>query len=616
MTHQGHGQQPTNQPNDDWFWSRPQPEEPSTQAQTEHTQVIPMEDTQVVPLQDTQVIPVEDLAAGGAVTGASAAPHSAAAPGVETTSVDPTWAPPSGQPWQAALTEAPSTGQPAQAQAQVPGVGAGEVPTPDAGGSQIPVAGQVPPNPWREQELPQTPWELSAEPGWGGSVPPGNHSASGSQTQSGANPQPDGWPAPQTVPGPDGMPGTWYVQGSAPAPKRRRGGTMLAVLATGVVAGAVMVGGMDVVRSGNPSPSAAQPAQTEQAGGADGSTQDPTGQDDGSLPAEGSPRDPWGTADESDSQDSEPGAEPTRASKDQSRGVVLIRAASNTGRGAGTGMVVSQDGYVLTNYHVVQSSTRVDVQLATTGRGYTADVIGHDPVNDVALLKLEGAKDLETVTFDDDQLAVGDEVTAVGNANGQGYLSGAAGRVRELNSSITVANENAASGQEELSDVIKTSAAAQPGDSGGPMFDAEGEVVGMTTAGQTASSGIRTQSVTVASYAVPIERARKIIEEIQQGKEEGTTRVGPRAYLGVSVQTLEGRSMVVSSVVQDGPAARVGLQRGDRITSIDGMDVTTHASLSDKLAEHEPGDSVEIGWTDAAGQERRGTVELGESPVN
>ncbi|MEL4504674.1 trypsin-like peptidase domain-containing protein [Luteococcus sp. H138] len=404
-------------------------------------------------------------------------------------------------------------------------------------------------------------------------------------------------------------------QFGAAAPQRARSGTrgLVALFAASVLTGMAVLQAPGLVSSGSnrvpdtsSQPSAPQTQPTEQ-------------EEQDGTPAEQQPWDPWGQQGQSEQPEAageEESAGQTTASASQSKGVVLISTTTAAGQGAGSGMVITTNGHVLTNYHVVQSSTRVQVQVASTRKTYTATVVGHDASNDVALLKLEGADNLETVTIDDDELATGDVVTAVGNANGQGYLSAATGKVTDLASSITVRNESSASGSERLSDVIKTTAGAQPGDSGGPMIDDEGEVVGMTTAGQTASSGIRTQNTTIASYAVPIERALGIIQQIQAGTESGTVKIGPNAYLGVSVRSLDDGSLAVASVVSGGPAEQAGLGRGDVITSVGGAEVGSRASLSEQLATREPGDRVVVGWVDSLGEVHRATVTLGSSPVN
>lgn len=390
----------------------------------------------------------------------------------------------------------------------------------------------------------------------------------------------------------------------APRPGTARsmltGLTLGALLGAGVAGPAVLHLANQRVADQATAP-ASQQAPTQQA-----PTLQPT------LPEGQSPQYPWEQSGQS-GQDSATGQ--SKASADQSRGVVLIEAGSDNARGAGTGMVVSPDGKVLTNYHVVQSSTQVQVTVASTGKQYTATVLGHDASSDVALLQLKDASGLETVTVDDDELASGDQVTAVGNANGQGFLTAASGRVTQLDATITVSNESSPSGSERLTNAIRTTAQAQPGDSGGPMFDAEGEVVGMTTAGSQAAGGINTRNATVASYAVPIGRAMGIIQQIQQGKESGTVRVGANAYLGITVTTRQS-SVQVASVVADGPAAKAGLAPGNVLLTIDGATIDSHAALAEVLATDQPGDRVELEWLDAQGQTTRGTVELGNSPIN
>lgn len=299
---------------------------------------------------------------------------------------------------------------------------------------------------------------------------------------------------------------------------------------------------------------------------------------------------------------------------DQIRGVVLITSTTLSGEGAGTGMVLTASGQVLTNYHVVEGSTSLTATVADTGEQYPASVVGWDAERDVALIQLEGASGLATVTLDDDALAVGDALTAVGNAEGGGVLVAASGQVTALDQQVTVSNEGRA---ETLTGAIQTNAGAEPGDSGGPMFDDDGEVAGMTTAGGQTTTAVPGRpgpalATTSVSYAVPIEDAMSVIAQIRAGNEAGSVRIGPRAYLGVSVGS---QSLVVASVVEDGPAAKAGLDAGSLITSIDGTAVTTHDELSAALDALDPGRAVSVTWADAEGVRHTATVTLGESPV-
>lgn len=311
---------------------------------------------------------------------------------------------------------------------------------------------------------------------------------------------------------------------------------------------------------------------------------------------------------------------PTSPSTDQRQGVVLIGTKISGGQAAGTGMVLTSSGDVLTNYHVVKGSTQVRVEVAATGKVFTANVIGHDASRDVALLKLEGASGLATITPDPDAVAIGDTLTAVGNASGGGELVAASGRVTALGQHVTVSDDNG--GTETLTGVIETTAGAVPGDSGGPMFDAQGEVAGMTTAGsQTVTRGpgrggrhSSAAPVTTVSYAVPISDALAVVDQIRSGQESGTVRIGAKAYLGITVAPAS--DVLVNSVVSGGPAADAGLTAGSVITSLDGQAVVSQDELATALGQLEPGQKVRVGWTDPNGSRRSATVALGQSPLN
>ena len=297
----------------------------------------------------------------------------------------------------------------------------------------------------------------------------------------------------------------------------------------------------------------------------------------------------------------------TEASATESTGVALVNTTLVDGTGAGTGLVLSADGLVLSNYHVVQDSTKVRVTIATSGDTYFADVVGFDEAADVALLQLEDASGLTPVDLDDDGGAlVDDAVTAIGNAEGQGYLSASSGVVVKLDQPITTSASDGTS-TEQLTGLIETDAYVVPGYSGGALLDAEGEVVGITTAAST--GGV------VESYAVPIADALAVVVQIESGVETVDVQIGPSSYLGIAVAAAQGEAQV-AQVEAGGAAKRAGLVAGDTVVGLGGTAVSSLDELAAALASHEPGDNVTIGWRDSAGAVHHATVTLGESPVN
>jgi len=293
----------------------------------------------------------------------------------------------------------------------------------------------------------------------------------------------------------------------------------------------------------------------------------------------------------------------------QSAGIVLIEAQTSSGVAAGTGMVLSSDGKVLTNYHVVAGSEKLAVTVADTGDTYTATVLGFDQTRDVALLQLKDASGLTTVKTDTTVPAEGTAVAAVGNAEGGGELVKATGKVTGTNQSLTVSSDSPWGSTEDLSGLIETSARAVPGDSGGPMYDTQNEVVGMTTAGSTRDH---------TSYAVPIATALAVVQQVETGQDAGTVRVGPAGYLGIKVadsgQTGSGKT--ITAVVSGSPAAKAGVVAGSRLTRVGTTPIKASTNLATVIRAMEPGQQVAIEWTAPNGTSHSATVTLGSSPVN
>jgi S1-C subfamily serine protease len=317
----------------------------------------------------------------------------------------------------------------------------------------------------------------------------------------------------------------------------------------------------------------------------------------------------------------------TTADAAESTGIVMIDTSLgySNAAAAGTGMVLTADGLVLTNNHVIEGSTEISVTVASTGATYAASVVGVDAADDVALLQLDAASGLQTIAIDGDAEAVGDAVTAVGNAEGGGVLMAADGSITALDATVTTAAEGAVQ-SESLAGMIQIVADVVSGDSGGALLDAQGEVVGMTTA---ASSG----RVPTVAYAIPIEDALAIVQQIRNGDESGGVTLGAPAFLGVGLATTTTRTGVatrpgtsssrnavvrgvtIAGVYAGTPAADAGLAAGDTITAIDGTETADSTALSAALAAHAPGDRVTVSWTDAAGAAHSAEVVLIAGPA-
>ncbi len=296
--------------------------------------------------------------------------------------------------------------------------------------------------------------------------------------------------------------------------------------------------------------------------------------------------------------------------------VVDINAAvagSSTATVAGTGMIITSSGEVLTNNHVIDGTVNITAQVDGTGPVYKVIVIGYDAADDVALVKLQGASGLPTVPLgDSSKLSVGDQLTVIGNALGRGGSPAVVtGVVAQLDQTVTASDETG--DQETLSGMIQVEANIQPGDSGGPEINADGRVVGMTTAGQqTGISGQPTTTTTTTGFAIPINKAMQIVNEIRNGG--GTNiHIGNAALLGVAVTSGGTSGALVQGTTAGSPAANAGIAAGDRITSIGGHTVASSNDLHSAMQGFSDGQSVSITWTDTAGVSHSATVTLGSA---
>ena len=287
------------------------------------------------------------------------------------------------------------------------------------------------------------------------------------------------------------------------------------------------------------------------------------------------------------------------------------------GQAAGTGVVLTSSGEVLTNNHVIAGATSISVTDVGNGQTYKATVVGYSVTNDIAVLQLQGASGLKTVSLGNSaSLKVGAAVVAIGNALGQGGTpSVSTGDVTALNQSITASDPSGAS-SEKLTGLIQISAPLQPGDSGGPLVDARGQVVGIDTA--TSASGRYRQQITGSqtAYAIPINEAVSIAREIVAGQSSATVHIGLPGFLGVQLDpTIAINGAAVVGVEPGSPVANAGIVAGDVITSFDGHTVGSASALSSLASTHHPGDHVQIGWTDQQGQSHTATLTLAAGPA-
>ena len=287
-------------------------------------------------------------------------------------------------------------------------------------------------------------------------------------------------------------------------------------------------------------------------------------------------------------------------------GVVYIHTQASRGgrffpsQGAGTGVVLTPDGEVLTNAHVVAGATSIKVNLAGETQSRDATLIAADSANDVALLKITGASNLKTVELGSSgDLRVGDDVVAIGNAlDLEGGFTVTRGIVSALNRSIDAGDGG------ELTGLIQTDAAINPGNSGGPLVNAAGQVIGINTAvdGQGQNIG----------FAIAIDKIKPMLDRLRSGQ---STATSPRPYLGVSSQAAAGvTGATVVDVGPGTPAAGAGLQVGDVIVALDNQPVTDPDSLSTAIGAHQPGDRVTVTYQ-RGGARRTAQVTLGTRPT-
>lgn len=295
----------------------------------------------------------------------------------------------------------------------------------------------------------------------------------------------------------------------------------------------------------------------------------------------------------------------------------------------GTGMILTSNGEVLTNNHVIEGATKVTARVDGAGRTYTVRVLGTDPTDDVALVLLEGASGLRHVSIgNSSEIVVGDPVVAIGNALGLGGTpTVTSGTISAVGRSIN-ASDAGSDTSEHLTGLLQTDAPINPGNSGGPLVDAAGQVIGMDTA---AANGNGTESATDVGFAIPIDRAIRIATAIQQGKASSTILLGTHGIMGVEVESVAEAEQpnffgetptlpvhygaVVTGVLGGSPAARAGMVAGDVIVSLDGTRVSTNTTLVHLLAGAHAGRRVTVTWVTSNGARHTASMALAPGPA-
>ena len=263
---------------------------------------------------------------------------------------------------------------------------------------------------------------------------------------------------------------------------------------------------------------------------------------------------------------------------------------------AGTGIIVSENGYILTNKHVVEGSSDISV-VTNDGNSYdNVEIITTDPLSDIAILKISNAKGLKAAELGDSKaLNIGQQVIAIGNALGEYDGTVTSGIISGIGRTVNASSDDGAT-KETLTDMIQTDAAINSGNSGGPLVNAQGQVVGVNTAVASEAQGI--------GFAIPISSVKGILKSIAEGKTPNRAYLGAN-YISVNPQVQKAYNLNVlkgaliknrngKSVISGSPAQKAGLKDGDIITKIDDIELSKNISLGSLIGEKSAGDKVKI----------------------
>ena len=259
-----------------------------------------------------------------------------------------------------------------------------------------------------------------------------------------------------------------------------------------------------------------------------------------------------------------------------------------TSAAAGSGFILSKDGYILTNHHVIENSSAVSVALYD-GTTYDAKVIGYDASNDIAVLKVDATDLVPVVLGDSDKLLVGDDVMAIGNPLGELTFSLTKGVVSAMDRRVTLSSGSSMN-------LIQTDCSINSGNSGGALFNVYGEVIGITNA-KYSNNGISSEaSIESIGFAIPVNHVLSIVKSIV---EKGYVA---KPYIGISVTDVSAEAQgyglpkgaAVNAVTEDAPAAKAGLQRNDIITAVNGNTIESADDLVSIVADANPGDKLTL----------------------
>ncbi len=271
---------------------------------------------------------------------------------------------------------------------------------------------------------------------------------------------------------------------------------------------------------------------------------------------------------------------------------------TSTQEGAGTGIIVSKDGYVMTNKHVVQDSQTVSVVTSDGVTHNDVTVIGSDPLNDIAFLKINGATNLSPVELgDSSSLRIGQKVVAIGNALGQYQNTVTSGIVSGTGRSVTASRDGSSDDTETLTDLVQTDAAINSGNSGGPLVNIAGQVIGINTALASDANGI--------GFSIPVNATKGILKGVLANGKISRAYVGVN-YIAITPDVAEQYKLPVKkgayvvpsggspAVISGSPAANAGIKEKDIVTKVNNIEVGDKGSVASLVGEYAPGDTIEL----------------------